>query len=130
VISPKVNARTGEFIALDESTLSAASTLKFVVSATMPGYTDVPQWALTWRDRVPGRQIYVSPMNCYLRKPKRADNDEPLAMRSEVNERISFWEPGLLSLRENQANHEHAAALAMQHDVRLSLQMHLYASMP
>jgi hypothetical protein len=42
---------------------------------------------------------------------------------------ISFWEPGLLDLEKNQANHEYTARYCMDHGLTLNLQMHLYASL-
>jgi hypothetical protein len=52
-----------------------------------------------------------------------------MAERSTVDEVISFWEPGLLDLAANQANHEYTARYCMNHGFKLNLQMHLYASL-
>jgi len=43
-----------------------------------------------------------------------------------IDEVISFWEPGLLDLKANEANHAYAADYAMKHGLRVNLQMHLY----
>lgn len=118
VVSPKVNEATGKYVKVHPATLMKARALKFVVSARMAGYQQVPQWALEWRGaNYGGRSIYLSPMNEYIRKP-------------EPDEVVSFWTPGLLDHAMNKANHEHAAKLAMQHDCILSLQQHIYASLP
>ena len=42
---------------------------------------------------------------------------------------IDFWEPGLLDLAANQANHEYTAKYCLDHGFRLNLQQHLYVSM-
>jgi 7-carboxy-7-deazaguanine synthase len=121
VISRKVNKQTRKHIKLNDDIFLRADTLKFVISTTEVGYQDVPDWAFDWLglpSRRP-RSIYVSPMNCYrtLKKP--------------AGKKItSFWEPGLLDLEANQRNHEHAAVIAMKRNVYLTLQMHLYASLP
>lgn len=129
VISPKVNEQTRQFIKLNEGTLRRADSLKFVVSATERGYTDIPAFALDWRAERLGRQIYVSPMNMYRNAPAIAEASADLERRSEL-ERISFWTPDLLDMKANQANHEHAAFLAMKYDARLTIQQHLYAGLP
>jgi organic radical activating enzyme len=134
VISPKINERTGQHIKLSQHALARADTLKFVISATEPGYQDVPDWAIDWLNEGVGmfrtRRVYVSPMNCYLKQPIKLGPDGSLEGRSETDERISFWTPGLLDPVANQRNHEHAANIAMMRNVLLTLQLHLYASMP
>ncbi len=135
VCSPKINEKTGKYIVPKPQMLERINTLKFVVSAdpTSP-YNDIPDFAKEWVDGTPElpwnqRTIYVSPMNMYINEPQKIGNNGTLEMRSEVDERISFWTPNLLDPVQNQANHEHAAFLAMKYGVKLNLQMHLYSSL-
>jgi organic radical activating enzyme len=129
VISPKINERTGEYVKVSETALQMAKALKFVIDPYAQGYGDVPHWALSWRDNKPEvREIYLTPMNSYNHAPVKTGTD--LESRSEGDERISFWTPGLLDNDRNQEAHELAALLAMKYDAKLSLQLHLYASLP
>lgn len=136
VISPKINERTNHYVKVNDELLQRANTLKFVASSTMPGYTDIPDWAVEWYHsydpELPYRQrhMYISPMNMYAKQPMKLGENGTLEGRSEIDETISFWEPGLLDMKANQANHEHAAQLAMKYGCRLNLQMHLYCSLP
>jgi 7-carboxy-7-deazaguanine synthase len=134
IISPKANEKTKQFIKLNSVMLDRADCLKFVISKTEEGYQDLPQFALDWRakKRAEGKdaRIYVSPMNMYNTQPIKIGPDGDIIARSETDERISFWTPGLLDLKANQENHEHAAFIAMKHQAYLSLQTHLYASLP
>lgn len=121
--------------------LARADCLKFVVCAPefeqFKTYSEVPDWATSW-SRQTGKPIFVSPMNMYLQEPQRARElraqkqltDITISERSEVDEIISFWEPGLLDLKKNQRNHEYTAEYAMKHGFILNLQIHLFASLP
>lgn len=131
VVSPKANENTGRYGALRGDVLERANALKFVVSAD-PSSTHhtIPSYAFEFRKTKGPRSVYVSPMNIYNYEPRKVGNNATLEMRSEVDERISFWTPGLLNQTSNQLNHEYAALLAMQHGFTLQLQMHLYASLP
>jgi hypothetical protein len=97
-------------------------------------YNEVPEWAHAWRQET-GKEIYCSPMNVYNDFPQkikllRAEKGQiTMAERSTVNEVISFWEPGLLNLVENQANHEFTGKYCLDHGFKLNLQQHLYVSM-
>lgn len=144
VISPKCAEKkdsvTGEMIATKYLTprkevLERASCLKFVMEANSDSpYSVVPDWAHEWA-KVFNRPIFVSPMNEYnaipqKSKQKRATSNQiTLDERSTVDEVISFWEPGLLNMAENQKNHEYAARYCVTHGFILNLQIHLYASL-
>jgi organic radical activating enzyme len=134
VVSPKVNEKTKQFIKLNTDMLMRANCLKFVISKTEPGYTDIPEFALEWRkeadERGVEKRIYVSPMNMYATQPVKLGANGTLEGRSEVDERISFWTPGLLDMKKNQENHEWAAEIALKHRAYLTLQTHLMASLP
>jgi hypothetical protein len=97
-------------------------------------YNEVPEWAHAWRQET-GKEIYCSPMNVYNDFPQkikllRAEKGQiTMAERSTVDEVISFWEPGLLNLVENQANHEYTGKYCLDHGFKLNLQQHLYVSM-
>jgi organic radical activating enzyme len=130
VVSPKLNESICKFILPHKLNLERADTLKFVISESMPGYTDIPDFALDWYSKYPNRNLYVSPMNTYLKEPVKVGDNGDIDQRSEIDERVSFWTPGLLDPVQNQKNHEYAAYIAMKHGARLSLQTHLYASLP
>lgn len=131
VVSPKANENTGRYGELRPDVYARANALKFVVSSD-PSSTHhrVPSYAFEFRRLKGPRSVYVSPMNIYNYEPNKVGNNATLEMRSEVDERISFWTPGLLNQASNQANHEYAALLAMKYGFTLQLQMHLYASLP
>ena len=97
-------------------------------------YNNVPQWAHDWKAKT-GKDIYCSPMNVYNSFPQkikllRAEKGQiTMAERSTVDEVISFWEPGLLDLAKNQANHEFTGNYCLDHGFKLNLQQHLYVGM-
>jgi len=138
VVSPKCAEKDGaptHYLKPSDSNLQQATALKFVVSADpTSAYHDIPDWAKEWaRQHVPS-MVYVSPMNVYNAQPQAmkirvASGTPTLDERSSIIEKVSFWEPGLLDLEANRANHEHAARLCMQNGFNLNLQMHLYASL-
>ena len=144
VISPKCAEKkdptTGNMVATKYLTpraevLERASCLKFVMEANADSpYSVIPEWAHEWA-RLYKRPVFVSPMNEYndipaMSKKQRALNNEiTLEERSTVDEVISFWEPGLLNMAENQKNHEYAARYCVTHGFILNLQIHLYASL-
>ena len=124
-----------KYYAPSKTILDRADCLKFVMSAdTTSPYNEVPEWAHEWK-RQTGKEIYCSPMNIYNTFPQkikllRAEKGTiTMAERSTVDEVISFWEPGLLDLAANQANHEYTARYCMDYGFKLNLQMHLYASL-
>jgi hypothetical protein len=99
--------------------------LKFVVTADQNSpYSQIPDWAKE------AQMVYVSPMNIYNRLPvKQAALDgssTDMQVRSTVDEVVSFWEPGLLNMEANEANHKYAAKICMERGFILSLQSHLY----
>lgn len=127
IISPKANEATQQYLKPSGGMLHRADCLKFVVSTTKEPYTDIPSWALRWKQEY-NRPIYVSPMNEYINQPQKIG--KTLEERSSKDEVISFWTPDLLDNKANQDNHEYAAKLALRYDLILSLQTHLYASLP
>lgn len=138
VCSPKCAEKNGvavKYLAPTKQILERADCLKFVMSADQDSpYNEVPAWAHEWKLNT-GKEIFVSPMNIYNTFPQtikllRAEKGQiTMEERSTVDEVISFWEPGLLDLPANQANHEFVAKYCMSHGFRLNLQMHLYASL-
>ena len=138
VCSPKCSEKNGKavkYLAPSQFILDRADCLKFVMSSdpTSP-YNEVPEWAHVWRQET-GKEIYCSPMNVYNDFPQkikllRAEKGQiTMAERSTVDEKVSFWEPGLLNLEENQANHEFTGKYCLDHGFRLNLQQHLYVGM-
>jgi 7-carboxy-7-deazaguanine synthase len=142
VVSPKCLEKNGKVLRyLEPNTkmLERANCLKFVMSAPSDekylAYSEIPLWAHAWAEKT-GKPVYVSPMNIYKREPLRVQKhkdikgDLNLEERSDINELVSFWEPELLDLKKNQANHEYAAEYCMKHGFILNLQIHLFASLP
>ncbi len=126
----------GKYLRPNVDALGSAYCLKFVISSDVnSSYHTIPQWAFEWQYDT-GREIYISPMNEYNQTPDKAlelynkGREASLVERSTIGEKISFWDPGLLNLYSCQKNHEYAAMYCMEHGLRLSLQMHLFASLP
>ena len=115
--------------------LERADCLKFVMEADQDSpYSDIPDWAHEWAYTT-GREIYISPMNIYnavplaSKKLRLTSNSTTMEERSTIDEVVSFWDPGLLDMKENQINHEYAAKYCVTHGYILNLQIHLYASL-
>jgi organic radical activating enzyme len=138
VCSPKCAEKAGiaiKYYSPSNTIMNRADCLKFVMSADKNSpYNTVPEWAHIWK-RATGKDIYCSPMNIYNSFPQkikllRAEKGEiTMAERSTVDEVISFWEPGLLDLAANQANHEHTGRYCLENGFKLNLQQHLYVGM-
>ena len=118
VCSPKCSEKNGvaiKYLAPSKTILQRADCLKFVMSAKQDSpNSSIPDWAFEWKKNNPDKEIYVSPMNIYNNLPQkikilRADGQKSITMqeRSTVDEKISFWEPGVLNLAENQKNHDY-----------------------
>ena len=139
VCSPKCMEKEGravKYFAPSKTILDRADCLKFVMSSDPDSpYNNVPEWAHEWKRNNPTKEVYCSPMNVYNSFPQkikllRAEKGTiTMAERSTVDEIISFWEPGLLDLNANQANHEYTGRYCIEHGFKLNLQMHLYASL-
>ena len=138
VCSPKCMEKDGKavkYYAPSKTILDRADCLKFVMSAdTESPYNNVPQWAHDWKVKT-GKDIYCSPMNIYNSFPQkikllRAEKGEiTMAERSTVDEVISWWEPGLLDMEKNEANHKYVGQYCMQHGFKMQMQIHLFASL-
>jgi len=139
VCSPKCLEKNGlavKYLAPSKTILNRADCLKFVVTADPASpYHTVPDWAMEWKQNNPNKEVYCSPMNIYNSFPQkikllRAEKGQiTMAERSTVDEVISFWEPGLLNLADNQRNHEYAGRFCIENGFKLNLQQHLYASL-
>ena len=140
VCSPKCAEKGNvaiKYFAPSKTILERADCLKFVMSADKASpYSSIPDWAFEWKQKNPTKDIFVSPMNIYNTLPQtikvlRADDQRTITMqeRSTVDEKISFWEPGVLNLAENQRNHEYTGLYCAQHGLRLNLQQHIYCSL-
>jgi 7-carboxy-7-deazaguanine synthase len=129
VVSPKVNEKTRKYIVPPVHVLERADSLKIVVSPDVPGYEEVPEFALRWLEVRPRHYVYLTPMNHYLKQPALPPEGSSMQDRN-AKEVISFWTPGLLDQEANKRSHEHAAYLAMKHGLRLSIQQHLFAGLP
>ena len=139
VCSPKcfeIGGKAVRYLAPSKLILERADCLKFVMSNNKESpYSSVPEWAHEWKRNNPDKEIYCSPMNVYNDFPQkikllRAEKGQiTMAERSTVDEKVSFWEPGLLNLTENQENHEYTGKYCLDHGFKLNLQQHLYVSM-
>lgn len=131
VVSPKANLNTGRYGELRPDVFERANALKFVVSADPSNiHHEIPPYAKQFRKNKGVRSVYVSPMNMYNHEPHKVGNNATLEMRSEVDERISFWTEGLIDRSQAQANHEYAALMTMRYGYTLQMQIHLFASIP
>lgn len=138
VCSPKCLEKNGvavKYLAVRPEILDRADCLKFVMEADPESpYSSIPEWAHEWAQKT-GKQVFISPMNVYNKIPQKAKdlraktNQISIEERSTVDEVISFWEPGLLNMDENQKNHEYVAQYCVQHGYIMNLQIHLYASL-
>lgn len=137
VCSPKCMERDSKpirYLKPTRTILERANCLKFVMSADPDSpYSEVPPWALQRADN--GVPVYVSPMNVYLQVPAKirllraSKEDVTMQERSTVDEVVSFWEPGLLDMKANEANHKYAAQYALTHGLRFGVQLHLLAGL-
>jgi 7-carboxy-7-deazaguanine synthase len=138
VCSPKCMEKDGvavKYYAPSKTILDRADCLKFVMDAkdTSP-YNNVPQWAHDWKAKT-GKEIYCSPMNVYNSFPQkikllRAEKGTiTMAERSTVDEKINFFEPGLLNMTAIAANHEYVGKYCMDHGFKMNMQMHLFANL-
>jgi organic radical activating enzyme len=134
VVSPKCLEKNGKpvkYLEPNPKMLARADCLKFVMNADPDSpYSSIPDWA-----KVDSRKVFISPMNVYNREPQKSKqirsekNSITLEERSAVDEVISFWEEGLLDMKENQKNHEYTAQFCAKNGFTLNLQLHLYASL-
>lgn len=142
VVSPKCLEKDGKvlrYLEPNPKMLERADCLKFVMSAPenekFAIYSEIPAWAKEWAEKT-GKSVFVSPMNIYQREPQRVralrgqDKDLSIAERSDLHEVVSFWEPGLFDMKQNQRNHEYAAKYCMENGYILNLQLHLFVSLP
>jgi len=137
VCSPKCLEKDGKpvkYLKPNTDVLDRADCLKFVMNADQDSpYSSIPDWAHEYAAQ--GKKVFISPMNIYNREPQKSKqlrsekNDIGIEERSAVDEVISFWEEGLLDMRENQKNHEYAAQYCAKNGFILNLQIHLYASL-
>lgn len=136
VVSPKCLEKEGKVIRYLEPNrrmLDRADYLKFVIAAPedehYQPYSAIPSWAHEWAEQTK-KQVFVSPMNCYSKRPERDKGLGTAKERADMSEVVSFWEPNLLDLKKNQRNHEYAAEYCMKYGFILNLQIHLFASIP
>jgi len=139
VCSPKCIEKNGKpvkYLSPSKTILDRADCLKFVMNSDLDSpYSSVPDWALEWKRNNPNKEIYCSPMNIYNSFPQkikllRAEKGQiTMAERSTVDERINFFEPGLLNIEAIAKNHEYVGQYCMEHGLRMNMQMHLFANL-
>jgi 7-carboxy-7-deazaguanine synthase len=137
VCSPKCAEKNGKptkYLKPSKTILERANCLKFVMSAdTESPYHTIPDWAIEW-GQTKG-DVYCSPMNIYNTFPQqikllRAEKGViTMAERSTVDEKINFFEPGLLNMEEIARNHEYVGKYCMDHGFKMNMQMHLFANL-
>jgi organic radical activating enzyme len=138
VCSPKCAEKSGKatkYFKPSKTILERADCLKFVMSSDADSpYNEVPDWAHEWK-RTTGKVIYCSPMNIYNSFPQkikllRAEKGTiTMAERSTVDEKINFFEPGLLDMAAIARNHEYVGNYCMKHGFKMNMQMHLFANL-
>jgi 7-carboxy-7-deazaguanine synthase len=136
VVSPKCSEKRGvaiKYLEPKKEVMKRADCLKFVMNADPDSpYSDIPHWA---HEYAQNKTVFISPMNIYNDEPLKSKqlrvskNQISLDERSTIDEVISFWEPGLLNMAENQKNHEYVAKYCTKHGFVMNLQIHLYASL-
>jgi len=112
VVSPKASQKAGRYAESSELVKQLASCFKFVVTADETDvHHEVPKWALdlSASGRTP---VYVSPMAVY-KKP----------YQGEV---ASAWDRELIDAEATSRNYAYAAEYALKHNLRLSIQQHLF----
>ena len=137
ICSPKCSEKRGvaiKYLQPNHQVMERADCLKFVMNADADSpYSSIPEWAHEYANK--GKKVYISPMNIYNREPQKSKqirstkNNISLEERSLIDEKISFWDEGLLNMQENQKNHEYAAKYCLDHGFIMNLQLHLYASL-
>lgn len=108
VVSPKANERLKKYPPLHKDVRWWASDLKYVLSADLESaHHEVPAEVLT---ELRHKTIWVSPMTVYKK-----------AYDGEVS---SVWDAELVDQVATAANYAYAAAYALKHNLRLSVQVH------
>lgn len=114
VVSPKASYKAGRYGVISDKVLQHAHCLKFVLDADPRSpHHKVPDWAFE-KARNHEYSIYVSPMAIYNRP-----------YSGEVS---SIWDEGLINKEATSRNYEYAAQYAIENNVRLSTQQHLFVS--
>jgi 7-carboxy-7-deazaguanine synthase len=112
VVSPKASVHARQYAKVSDTVLRLSHALKFVVEDEESScHFELPQWAFDARD-AHGLTLYVSPMAVYARP-----------YDGEVS---SIWEDGLIDREATARNYAYAARYAMDRNVLLSLQTHLF----
>jgi len=138
VCSPKCTEKNGistKYLEPTTTILERADCLKFVMSADKESpYSSVPGWAHEWK-RNTGKEVYCSPMNIYNTLPQKIKvmhsikGNITMDQRSTVDERINFFEHGLINMEAVAKNHEYVGHYCIQHGFKMNMQMHLFANL-
>ena len=139
VCSPKCMEKEGravKYFAPSKTILDRADCLKFVMSSDPDSpYNNIPEWAHERKRNTPTKEVYCSPMNVYNSFPQkikllRAEKGTiTMAERSTVDEKINFFEPGLLNMEMIAKNHEYVGKYCIEHGFKMNMQMHLFANL-
>lgn len=116
VVSPKANFITKKYAPLKDEVQRRLDALKFVLSADPESpHHEIPEWAFDLgKER--GVSLFVSPMAVYKRAPD-----------GEIS---SAWDSTLVDHEATARNYQYAAQFAMQNNVELSIQSHLFTAIP
>lgn len=116
VVSPKANLRIGSYPKVHDDVRWWADCFKFVLSSDPENpHHEIPDWALA-DAKHSAKSVYVSPMAVYKRP-----------YDGEVS---SIWDDTLIDRARTAANYAYAAQYAMKHNLKLSLQTHLFTAIP
>jgi len=118
VVSPKATEITGKYTETSRSVLygpQSLTALKFLLSADDPCYKEVPLWGREHMSNDNG-PVYVSPIAVY-KKP----------YQGEIS---SAWDHELIDAEATSRNYSYAAAYAIEHGLNLSIQQHLFCTIP
>lgn len=118
VISPKATEITGKYTPTSRTVMYSGfmqTAFKFLLSADDPCYREVPVWAREFQAHEYG-SVYVSPIAVY-KKP----------YQGEIS---SAWDHELIDADTTSRNYTYAAAYAIEHGLQLSIQQHLFCTIP
>lgn len=116
VVSPKANERLKKYPPVSPVVTWWASDLKYVLSADPESaHHTIPDAAIDLAAHT-NRRVWVSPMTVYRK-----------AYAGEVS---SIWDAELVDQEATARNYAYAAAYALKHNLRLSVQVHTLTAIP
>lgn len=112
VCSPKGNYKVGIVPTPSITSMEGIRCFRFLLEDVPNSpHREVPSWM-----KESHKRIFVSPIAVYSK-----------AYDGEVS---SIWEPGLIDMEQTGKNYRYAAKYALDYDLELSIQQHLFAALP